>query len=96
MNFYYFAELLEETGVAVNAEDLVQIDLRSTPGRDPRDHVIDVGFYGEVTGAAAQAGDDAAAIRWAAPEEIGRLALAFDHNELWLAAARFRAKRDGK
>jgi len=89
-------ELFEETGVDVNVEDLVQIDLRSRPDRDPRDHVIDIGFYIEVGSAKPKAGDDAAAIHWAKPEEFERLQLAFDHNELWSKAMRFRAKQNGE
>jgi 8-oxo-dGTP diphosphatase len=89
-------EVLEETGVAVAVEDLIQVDLRSGPDRDPRDHVIDVGFYAEVENARAKAGDDAASVRWASPVELDGLALAFDHNEMWKAVARFRAQRNGE
>jgi len=76
-------ELLEETGVRVAPRDLVLIDVRSDPKRDPRDHVFDIGYYIEVDGAEASAKDETLAIRWASAREINRLRLAFDHNQFW-------------
>ena len=81
-------ELREETGVEIDAARLELLDVRSHPDRDPRDHVIDIGFLAVVDGAQARAGDETAAVRWARADEIDGLELAFDHGDLWRCARR--------
>lgn len=76
-------ELREETGVVVDPHDLVLVDVRSDPDRDPRDHVFDIGFYVEVDSVDAEPLDETMAIRWATAEELETLPLAFDHDQLW-------------
>ncbi len=78
-------ECQEETHIMVEKRDLLFIDVRSKPTRDPRGHVIDHGFKIEVFHAAelAFAGDDAAEITWVTEDQINKMKLAFDHNEFW-------------
>ena len=84
-------ELEEEAGAHVDPKDLLLIDVRSDPGRDPRDHVFDIGYYAEVDAAEAAPRDEASSIRWATAAEIETLPLAFDHTDLWRAVkARLR------
>ncbi|MCX7011644.1 MAG: NUDIX hydrolase [Candidatus Sumerlaeota bacterium] len=87
-------ELREETGARVARERLQLVDIRSRPDRDPRDHVIDVGFYAEVDRVEAEALDETSAIRWAKAEEMDSLPLAFDHAELWAHVKRMRLRRE--
>jgi len=86
-------EAREEAGVQLAREDLVLVDVRSRPDRDPRDHVFDIGFLAEIDRAHAQALDETTDIRWASPREIDALELAFDHAEFWANVKRLRAQR---
>ncbi|MEU1269874.1 NUDIX hydrolase [Streptomyces sp. NPDC005799] len=80
-------ELLEETGVAVDADDLMLIGIYDTPDRDPRGRYVTVAYLVSVPDdTTAQAGDDAAAIRWTSLADTGPLA--FDHGEIVAAARR--------
>ncbi len=81
-------ELREEAGVAIDASRLQLVDVRSAPDRDPRDHVLDIGYYAEGTGFHAIAADETDAIRWASLDEMENLPLAFDHDKLWATAKR--------
>jgi len=79
-------ECQEETCIRLEEKDIFPIDVRSRPDRDPREHVIDHGFYTESFHAAekATANDDAAEIIWVTEESIDTMeVLAFDHGELW-------------
>ncbi|NQU43161.1 NUDIX hydrolase [bacterium] len=76
-------EISEETSLEISPDRLRLLDVRSAPDRDPRDHVVDVGFFVQVESAEARAGDDAAEVRWASEEEMAGLPLAFDHALLW-------------
>ncbi|MEU3060200.1 NUDIX hydrolase [Streptomyces subrutilus] len=71
-------ELLEETGVRVEADALTLVGVYDGVGRDPRGRYVSVAYAVTVpTDTTALAGDDAVAVRWvplAAPGE-----LAFDH-----------------
>ncbi|MEU5040873.1 NUDIX hydrolase [Streptomyces griseorubiginosus] len=81
-------ELLEETGVQVDADDLTLIGVYDTPDRDPRGRYVTAAYLVTVPAdTIAQAGDDAAAIRWTPLDDPG--SLAFDHGEI-VAAARGR------
>lgn len=74
-------ELLEETGVRVDPEDLVLVDIYDAPDRDPRGRYITAAYVVTVpAGTTAQAGDDAAAVRWVPLDAPGDLA--FDHTQI--------------
>lgn len=78
-------ELEEETGISgVYLEQLCTV---GTPGRDPRERVVSVIYLGLAPWeslAPAQAGDDAAEVRWCAWQRLPRLA--FDHRRIALLA----------
>ena len=85
-------ELLEETGIKVNY--LEQLYTFGEPGRDPRQHITSVAYFGLVKSAQFQrlkASTDAADAKWF---NIKRLpVLAFDHKQiLQKAIDRLRAK----
>ncbi|MGM9386143.1 NUDIX domain-containing protein [Streptomyces antibioticus] len=78
-------ELLEETGVHVDADDLTLIGIYDTPDRDPRGRYVTAAYLVTVPAhTTAQAGDDAAAIRWTPLTHTG--SLAFDHSAIVAAA----------
>jgi len=87
-------ELCEETGI--RRVRLREFAVFGDPGRDPRGRTITVAYYallGPSRGLSeAQAGDDAAEVRWFSILRPPR-ALAFDHAEI-LAAARARLWED--
>ena len=78
-------ELKEEAGVQIDASELHLVDIRSAPDRDPRDHVLDIGYYAQGKDFQAVAADETDAIHWASLDEIENLPLAFDHDKLWAA-----------
>lgn len=82
-------ELKEETGVNINY--LEQLYSFGKPGRDPRNRVISITYYGLVKPEAfeLQADTDAAEVAWFNIKKLP--ALAFDHQEI-LAAAHARLK----
>ncbi|MFE9426214.1 NUDIX domain-containing protein [Kitasatospora sp. NPDC006697] len=87
-------ELLEETGVRVRLEDLVQIGVFDAPDRDERGRYVTVAYLVTVPESTmARAGDDAARVQWMPLDYPGRLA--FDHNEIVAAAARIAAEEGG-
>jgi 8-oxo-dGTP diphosphatase len=71
-------ELVEETGVVVEADALRLVGVYDAPGRDPRGRYVTVAYRVTVAEpVAAAAGDDASAARW---WELAKLPqLAFDH-----------------
>lgn len=78
-------ELHEETGLV--AEDLRLFGTYSTPGRDPRGWTITAAYLTRVAeGVEAHAGDDAAACRWFALDDLPPLA--FDHDQIIADAIR--------
>ena len=84
-------ELQEETGISINY--LEQLYSFGKPGRDPRNRVISVTYYGLVKpdGLTLQADTDAAEAKWFHLNDLPDLA--FDHSEiLTKALARLRAK----
>ncbi|MFF3312640.1 NUDIX domain-containing protein [Streptomyces sp. NPDC002952] len=81
-------ELLEETGVHVDADDLTLIGIYDAPDRDPRGRYVTAAYLVTVPdNTTAHAGDDAAAVRWVPLTDTG--SLAFDHSEI-VATARHR------
>ena len=76
-------EVWEETGVKIPLEALRLVDVRSETDRDPRDHVVDVGFVAELDSAEAVAGPETSGVLWASAEEMETIPLAFDHLRLW-------------
>lgn len=89
-------ELKEETGISLSK--IHQVGAWSTPGRDPRCVTITNAFVGCMpVSMFAKAGDDAASVRWVSVHEIltaiehmpeGMRFLAFDHDEILVAALR--------
>lgn len=80
-------ELLEETGVLVDPDDLDLIGIYDTPDRDPRGRYVTAAYLVIVPDdTAARAGDDAAAICWTPLDEAD--GLAFDHSDIVAAARR--------
>jgi 8-oxo-dGTP diphosphatase len=79
-------ELLEETGLAA-PDRMVQVGVYDAPERDPRGRVISVAFAGVLPQQIAPtAGDDAAAARWVAVDDVNSNELAFDHADILRAA----------
>lgn len=74
-------ELAEETGFLIKKEDLVLIDIRSNPKRDPRSHVVDVGLLSVVDYSL-----EISTLRpeaksfWLPLNSLDSLEFAFDHN----------------
>ncbi|MFD7670133.1 NUDIX domain-containing protein [Streptomyces anulatus] len=80
-------ELLEETGVQVDASDLMQVGVWDAPGRDPRGRYITAAYLVTVPDdTTTRAGDDAAAVRWVPLDAPGTLA--FDHGQIVATARR--------
>lgn len=80
-------ELLEETGVHVDANELALVGIYDAPDRDPRDRYVTAAYVVTVPDTTtAQPGDNAAAVRWTPIEETS--GLAFDHSDIVAAARR--------
>lgn len=82
-----YRELEEECGLKMKKGEMLLIDLRSSPARDPRAHIVDAG-YGAMIGPERKeellkqliAGDDASKAHLMPVEELLKDdALAFDH-----------------
>lgn len=72
-------ELAEETGI--EARDLTLLGVYSAPGRDPRGWTVSLAYVLELERElAAAGGDDAAAARWFAVDQLPPLA--FDHAQI--------------
>jgi 8-oxo-dGTP diphosphatase len=72
-------ELAEETGL--RAGDLGLLGVYSAPGRDPRGWTVSVAYVHELDAElTVRGGDDAAAARWFAVDELPPLA--FDHAQI--------------
>jgi 8-oxo-dGTP diphosphatase len=72
-------EAREETGLEL--EGLFQFHTYSDPGRDPRFHTVTT-VFGAKSNGRPRAGDDAAAIKVARPQDIEGLPMAFDHGQV--------------
>lgn len=74
-------ELMEETGIKVNPEDMFQVGTYGKPGRDPRGRTVSV-VYSILLDkhVAVKGGDDAADAEWFSLQIMPELA--FDHEEI--------------
>lgn len=87
-------ELVEETGVRVDPDDLRQIGVWDAPARDPRGRYVTVAYLAVVpVGTPVVAGDDARTARWWPIEDLPLLA--FDHADILKEIAAVRAHPDG-
>ena len=94
-------ELEEETGLSKQTAGdffLEQVKTFGRPGRDPRMRVISVAYYALVRSTLVpliRAGGDVSVARWFSVAELADASLAFDHDEIVLAAlAKARADLD--
>ncbi len=84
-------ELLEETGMDLTTDELVQLAAFGTPGRDPRGQTITVAFMALLPEEPeVQAGDDAAKAKFWPVEGLlgghGPITMAFDHQDILISA----------
>ena len=84
-------ELMEETGLRVAPQNLVEFGTYSDKDRDPRERVITVAHYALVKLANVQADTDAELAEWFALDHVP--SLAFDHDTI-LSDALERIKED--
>lgn len=76
-------ELVEETGIAVDAVHLEQLATYGRPRRDPRMRVVSVAHLVLAPNLAEPvAGSDAAHARWVPVDQVAASALAFDHHQI--------------
>jgi len=77
-------EFYEETGVSVEKYQISLLDIRSSPSRDPRGHVIDVGFLCIVEKPIKilEITDETLPV-WVPIDEINPDDLAFDHKSMF-------------
>lgn len=77
-------EFYEETGVCIEKDQISLLDIRSNPSRDPRGHVIDVGFLCVVPNPIVilESTDETWPV-WVTIDEINSDDLAFDHKEMF-------------
>jgi len=90
-------ELSEEAGLYdVRPEQLHLIDVRSSPTRDPRGHVIDVGFlYIIDKKCAIPDKTDEAKPEWVSWDKLETSTFAFDHNLYWKRIKEFLSRKAG-
>ena len=72
-------ELLEETGLRVNA--IEQLGAFTAPDRDPRERVISIAYFTLTRVQDVQGGDDARVARWFPISQLPPLA--FDHQQMF-------------
>jgi 8-oxo-dGTP diphosphatase len=86
-------EFAEETGVHIKTSQISLLDIRSSPTRDPRGHVIDVGFLCIIPKSVsiAQVTEETYPT-WFFINDIDPDELAFDHKEM-LNAVKAELKR---
>ena len=88
-----YRELAEESGLKMLPGELILVDIRSAPGRDPRSHIVDAGYAALVSNirkaelmSQLKAGDDASDARLEPVAELLAGELAFDHHQLLLTS----------
>lgn len=86
-------ELEEECSLKLASGELIQVDVRSAPDRDPRAHVVDVGFAALIDNkrknellAQLKAADDAAKAQLIPVADLLANGMAFDHLNLLTSA----------
>ena len=82
-------ELAEETGVVVSRSDLRLLDVRSRPDRDPRGHVIDIGYLcvlDKSKVAPVLRPSEESEPKWMSLDALKEADFAFDHREMFNAA----------
>ena len=82
-------ELMEETGLVV--DNLTQFHTFTDPARDPRERVISIAYYAEISLQEVKGADDAAEARWFAVDDLPPLA--FDHNLILSMALEYRSEK---
>lgn len=81
-------ELKEETGVVVDSME--QVKAFGKPGRDPRQRTISIAFLSRIfCEEKLTAADDAKDARWFELDNLHKLDLAFDHDEIIKFAQQF-------
>ena len=83
-------ELAEETGLQPQDLELSQVAAFGNPDRDERWRIVTVLYAGTCETedlSRVKAGDDAQDARWFTLNQAREMQLAFDHGELWRAAA---------
>jgi 8-oxo-dGTP diphosphatase len=76
-------ELHEETGLALDLDELRQLGAYGEPDRDPRGRTVSIAFLAELEEAArTTGGSDAADSRWRPVAELLEEELAFDHDTI--------------
>lgn len=87
-------ELEEEAGISMQVEDLHLIDVRSSPTRDPREHVIDVGFLVIIDKVRPiPSKTDEATPEWMPWHMLELVRFAFDHDLYWKNIKHFISNR---
>ena len=69
-------EVLEETNL--QTEMIGEFKAVTTPGRDPRGHIVSIVYHLKIVGGEIQGGDDAAEAKWHDLKKLPKLA--FDHD----------------
>lgn len=77
-------ELSEETGLSLATNQLMLVDVRSSPTRDPRGHTVDVGFMATVESACSIPPTTSETHpRWVCLKLLDSTEFAFDHALFW-------------
>lgn len=80
-------EFYEETGVSIKKDQISLLDIRSNPNRDPRGHIIDVGFLCVVSKPVIilESTNETWPV-WVNINEFKQDDLAFDHKDMYEVA----------
>ncbi|MBD3407836.1 MAG: NUDIX domain-containing protein [Candidatus Lokiarchaeota archaeon] len=73
-------EVMEETGLEIKLKAILGV--YSDPARDPRKHIQSTVFIAQYISGTPIGGDDAAEAKWFTLEELNKVSLAFDHNQI--------------
>lgn len=88
-------ELQEETGLEISPYEMHQLQVFSTPNRDPRERVVSVAHIAVIEGGAPEVkgADDALEAKWIPTTAVQEEMLAFDHYWIFLAGLRALSTR---
>ena len=71
-------------------KSMEQVQAFGNPGRDPRGHTISIAFFSRIFSEEdLSPSDDARDARWVAVEDLPKMELAFDHDEIINVAQQF-------